>query len=265
MIFLAPTETVGADSSGSGGTPRERKKTRKTMKKLLQTVIAGPVPALFLILQCQTGPSGSYRGKPFSDAAYSGGPQIIPGKVQCEYYDTGGEGIAYHDADSVNSGSGGLNPADGHYLNEFRKNESVDISYTKIDGREIDNSPYNRVEPQKDQLYVGWTEPGEWMKYTVRIQKTGRYRVGLMYTSNRGGRISLALDDKDVSGPIEIRSTYDPQDSLAWRQWHHWNYTVPIAEISLRRGIHVLTLATVAEGNMNYDFLEFQREDEKGR
>jgi len=235
------------------------------MKRFLQPVIAGTVLILFLTLQCRTGPSGVYRGKPFSDPVYSGGPQIIPGKVQCEHYDTGGEGIAYHDADSVNSGSGGLNPADGHHLNEFRKNESVDISYTKMDAREIDNNPFNLVEPEKDQLYVGWTEPGEWVKYTVCIQKSGRYKVGLMYTSNRGGRISLSLDDKDVSGQIEIPSTHDPQDSLAWRQWHHWNFISQIAEISLRRGIHVLTLNTAAEGNMNYDFLKFELKDRPGR
>ena len=107
----------------------------------------------------------SYIGKPFSDSIYTTGAQLVPGKIQCEYYDFGGEGIAYHDTDSTNSGSGGLNPLDGSYLNEFRKNESVDISYTKVDDREIDNNPYNRVEPEKDQLYVGWTEPGEWLKW----------------------------------------------------------------------------------------------------
>jgi len=32
--------------------------------------------------------------------------QTIPGKLQCEYYDFGGEGIAYHDSDTINSGSG---------------------------------------------------------------------------------------------------------------------------------------------------------------
>src|SRR5271167_1658067 len=67
-----------------------------------------------------------YRGEPFHDNAYEGGPQKIPGRVQCAYYDLGGEGIAYHDTDARNNGSGGLNPADGTYLNEFRMNEAVD-------------------------------------------------------------------------------------------------------------------------------------------
>ena len=71
-----------------------------------------------------------YLGKPFKDSVYSGGPQIIPGRVRCAYYDFGGEGVAYHDSDSVNHGSGELNPADGSYLHEFRKNEAVDITYS---------------------------------------------------------------------------------------------------------------------------------------
>ena len=73
-----------------------------------------------------------YQGTPYQDSRYHGGAQPIPGKVQCAFYDLGGEGVAYHDSDAKNSGSGGLNPADGTYLNEFRINESVDISYTKF-------------------------------------------------------------------------------------------------------------------------------------
>ncbi len=62
----------------------------------------------------------TYQGKPYHDSRYSGEAQPIPGKVQCAYYDLGGEGIAYHDTDAKNNGSGALNPADGTYLNEFR-------------------------------------------------------------------------------------------------------------------------------------------------
>jgi len=60
-----------------------------------------------------------YKGVPYQDSKYQGGPQKIPGRVLCAYYDLGGEGVAYHDIDSTNHGSGELNPADGCYLNEF--------------------------------------------------------------------------------------------------------------------------------------------------
>jgi len=182
-------------------------------------------------------------------------PQAIPGRIQCEYYDVGGEGIAYHDSDSINSGSGNLNPLDGKYLNEFRKNEGVDISYTKSGG--IDNNPYNMAKPEMDQLYVGWTAPGEWIKYTVQVEKKGRYVVGLMYTSNAGGLIAFTVNDDQVRDSIAIPSTYVKADSLAWRQWHHWNYIGNLTEIDLQKGKQVLTLHTMVNGNMNYNYLDF--------
>jgi hypothetical protein len=198
----------------------------------------------------------AYQGRPFKDSVYAGGPQKIPGRVQCAYYDFGGEGVAYHDTDAVNHGSGELNPTDGSYLNEFRMHEGVDISYVK--GNQCDDNPYNFVKPEYGQLYVGWTEPGEWIKYTVNVEKKGLYSVGLLYTSNRGGEIGLSVDDDDATGPIQIKSTYAAEDPLPWRQWHHWNRMDDIARIPLLQGIHILTLRTVSEGGMNYAYLDFE-------
>src|SRR5262245_19006336 len=94
-----------------------------------------------------------YSGNTYSDSRYAGGAQQIPGRLECEYFDLGGEGVAFHDIDSTNSGSGKLNPADGNYLNEFRMNEAVDISYTKYRDARIDNSPYNFVPQDSNKLY----------------------------------------------------------------------------------------------------------------
>ncbi|MEI6139959.1 MAG: carbohydrate-binding protein [Mariniphaga sp.] len=199
-----------------------------------------------------------YKGKPYYDSQYKGGAQIIPGKLQCEYYDFGGEGVAFHDTDSINSGSGQLNVADGSYLHEFRMNEAVDISFTKFQEPAIDNNPYNVVEPEKDQLYVGWTKPGEWIKYTVNVTKTGRYQIGIMFTSNKNGKISISVNDKDATGPILIPSTAVAAETVPWRQWHHWNYLASVAQIELKKGIQILTIHTVDLGDMNYDYLNFK-------
>jgi hypothetical protein len=196
-----------------------------------------------------------YKGRPFSDSIFSNPPQVIPGKIQCEYYDFGGEGIAYHDNDSVNSGSGALNPLNGTYLNAFRMQESVDISYTKSGG--VDDNPYNYTSPEMDQLYVGWTAPGEWMNYTLEVRTKGTYAIGLMYTAHSDGAISLTIDDRPVTDSIAIPSTYSNSDTVAWRQWHHWRLIENLSEIALPQGKHILTLHTVENGNMNYDFLEF--------
>ena len=203
---------------------------------------------------CTNG--SNYSGKPYTDAEYKTGMQIIPGRVYGAYFDVGGEGIAYHDTDEKNNGSGALNALDGSYLHSFRVDESVDISYTKTN--DIDDSEFNFVEPPMNVLYVGWTEPGEWTKYTVKVEKTGKYRVGLMYTSNRGGKISLSVNDQDATGALDVPSTYRDDDPVDWRQWHHWNKIDGIAEIFLKKGVQTLTLHTVEQGQMNYMWLDFE-------
>lgn len=207
------------------------------------------------------GGAKHYAGTPFEDGMYSGGAQRIPGKVQCAYYDVGGEGVAYHDVDPQNHGSGELNPANGTYLNEFRMKEGVDISYAKhrddVNYKEdVDNNSYGTLVPPKGQLYVGWTEPGEWFNMTVAVQRAGRYKIDLLYTSNRGGSIALDLDGKKLSDPIDVPTTYNEADPVAWRQWHHWNVLANMAEVALPKGKHVLTLHTLTKGNMNYATLE---------
>ena len=201
----------------------------------------------------QANSQAKYKGKAWNDSI-----QQIPGKIQCELYDQGGEGVAYHDIDSVNNGSGKLNPADGSFLNEFRMNEGVDISYTKFRDPAIDNNPYNIVEPVKNQLYAGWTEPGEWINYTVMVNKSGVYSVGLMYTASGDGGISLDMDGKQLTGELKIPSTRNDKEPIAWRQWHHWNKIDSLAIVKLKKGIHILTLRTVSNGNMNYDYLNLK-------
>jgi hypothetical protein len=200
----------------------------------------------------------TYKGTPFHDARFQSGAQTVPGRVECAYYDLGGEGVAYHDSDAKNNGSGALNPADGTYLNEFRMNEGVDISYTKFN-HDIDNNPYNVILPPENQLYVGWTEPGEWFNITVEVAKAGTYSANLLYTSNRGGTISLDVNGKDSTGPLTIVSTANPADPIAWRQWHHWNIATSLARLTLPKGKSVLTIHILTQGNMNLAYFDFKK------
>jgi hypothetical protein len=200
----------------------------------------------------------SYKGTPYRDGHYQGGVQSIPGRVQCAYYDLGGEGVAYHDTDSKNNGSGGLNPADGTYLNQFRMNEGVDTSYTKFHDQ-IDNSPYDLVQPPENLLYVGWTEPGEWFNITVQVAHPGVYSADLLYTSNRGGSISIDANGRDVTGPLKILSTFSASEPIAWRQWHHWNVMHNIVKLQLPEGKSVLTVHILNGGNMNLAYFDFKK------
>jgi len=198
-----------------------------------------------------------YMGTPYTDSVSALSIQKIPGRVKCALYDFGGEGVAYHDSDNKNNGSGGLNKGPG-YLNNFRANEAVDISYTKFHDT-IDNSCYNKVQPKIDQLYLGWTEPGEWTKYTVEVLESADFRVGVMYTSNRGGAIRLCVDTNDSTSLLDIPTTFNAADSIAWRQWHHWNYVDSLTVVHLNKGKRVITLEISEQGNFNFDYFEFQK------
>jgi Carbohydrate binding module (family 6) len=192
----------------------------------------------------------SYQGEPWKK-------QFIPGKIECEFYDKGGESVAYHDTDSINHGSGHLNPANGNTLNEFRMNDGVDISFTKSGG--IDNNPFNRTEPVLGQLYLGWTEPGEWINYTIKVSKSGLYCIAVMYTANGDGAITLDVDGKRATNKLKIFSTHNDADTVSWRQWHHWSKLDSLTSLRISRGMHLITLRIAEHGNMNFDYLQFTK------
>jgi hypothetical protein len=197
-----------------------------------------------------------YKGEPYHDSIHGRDPQRIPGRVQCAFFDLGGEGVAYHTADTRNHGSGELNPANGTYLNEFRMSEAIGTSYTKYHDA-IDRNPFNTVQPPEGLLYVGWTSPGEWIRTTVQVERAGTYSIDLLYTSNRGGEISLDLNGRPLTPAINILSTWNAAETIAWRQWHHWSEMKGIAEVNLPAGTSVLTLHVLTEGNMNLAWLDF--------
>ena len=188
----------------------------------------------------------NYQGKPFEDQVYRGGPQVIPGRVECAYFDLGGEGIAYHDADAINHGSGELNLNPDHqrphatsYFWAFRKEEGMDISYTK-DFADF-NHP-NFFTPSTNQLYIGWTSDNEWCNYTVNVKAAGTYKIAVLY-SNAANPIWIWVDGQPAS---ECRLP------LNTGSWHIWN-KAEIGTISFSEaGLHLLTFHYNAGNNFAY-------------
>lgn len=199
--------------------------------------------------------SANLFGEPFKDSVYSGGAQQVPGPVFCAYYDVGGEGVAYHDGD-VNQGSGKLNPADGSYLNEFRKNEGPDISYTK-QYNDLD-SPCNDVTPPLGLLYVGWNDPGEWFTVSVETAQAGNYVADLLYTAQRDATISIGVDGGAEASIVAIPSTFDEAETVDWRQWHHWNVVPDAVTLHLPKGVSTLRIRIETGGNLNLATLAFR-------
>jgi hypothetical protein len=82
-------------------------------------------------------------------------PHPIPGRIEAEDYDLGGEIVAYHDTTLGNEG--------GEY-----RSDDVDIEITTDRGGGYD---------------VGWIEEGEWLAYTVDVRSTGLYDIQVRVAS----------------------------------------------------------------------------------
>ena len=87
-------------------------------------------------------------------------PRALPGTIQAEHFDKGGEGIAYHETDTTNNGGA------------FRTTEGVDIQNTQDTGGGYD---------------VGWTTGGEWLEYSVNVTTAGTYVLDARVASNGAG------------------------------------------------------------------------------
>ena len=155
--------------------------------------------ALILVYCLRTATPADYKGTPFKDPEHKSGPQVIPGRLQCALYDLGGEGVAYHDTDAINHGSGELNHRPEHCepgvpasICYFRENEGADISYTK---NLADFNHPNFFVPLKMQLYLGWEADGEWTNYTVDVKKAGTYQIVALY-SKASSTVKFSVNHK---------------------------------------------------------------------
>ena len=166
--------------------------------KLLNMIVGtvGLLLAIIPVLSHAALPP-DYKGKPFTDSVYQSGPQIIPGRLECAYYDLGGEGVAYHDTTPRNEGNGVLNQQRNHqrphatpYHWNFRKDEAVDVSYTKDFA---DFTRDNLVSAATNQFYLGWTDNGEWCNYTVNVKKAGTYKIIALY-GNEPNTFKLSIN-----------------------------------------------------------------------
>jgi hypothetical protein len=210
----------------------------------------------------------AYRGAPYSDTQVTGGAQKVPGRIQAEYYDVvagsnplkGQEGVTFHDTDPANNGTAEMSDAGTDYLNHFRMGEAVDTCYTKT---AWDDTIYNFAPQQPLQLYVGWINKGEWMKFTVDVAQTGVYAIDVMYTCNGGGTMQIVLDDDPAltTGPIALTNTAPGNNGQAPADhaWHIWNKLVAGGTIALPAGKHLLKVQFDAVGlGVNLDWIDLR-------
>jgi hypothetical protein len=157
-----------------------------------------------------------------SSSPFEGTPASVPGTVEAENFDSGGQGNAYGDSSSGNNGGA------------YRAGD-VDIEPTEDAG-----GGHN----------VGWMEAGEWLGYTVTVGSGGTYDLEFRVASaGAGGSFHLEINGSDRTGQIEV------PDTGGWQSWA----TIRIRGVVLGAGNQVWRLVmdrnsaeTGAVGNLNY-------------
>ncbi len=110
---------------------------------------------------------------------WKGTPAQIPGTIEAEEYDKGGQGVAYNDKDTENRG-------------EAFRNDGVDV-YSGGTG-----------------YVVGYNQSGEWYNYTVDVKETSKYTVSVSAaTDNESAAFQLYIDGVAVTGEVSAPMTGD--------------------------------------------------------
>ncbi len=142
---------------------------------------------------------------------FGGVPVSVPGRIQAENYDEGGEGRAYHDTESQNIGLA------------YRPNEGVDLERANDGGFD-----------------VYWIVAGEWIEYTFQVTESGVYDFAPAVATVPGfGKIKLLVDGEDISGWRPVTSTGSFQ---FWR-------AIDIPGIELEAGIHILRVEAESDSD----------------
>jgi hypothetical protein len=143
---------------------------------------------------------------------YTGTAVAVPGVVQFENYDAGGEGVGYHDTTAGNTGG------------VYRFN-NVDIQATSDTG-----GGYN----------IGWVAAGEWLNYTVKVGSSGTYSIDVrVASSGAGGTFHIDVDGSNVTGSMAVPSTG------GWQTWK----TITKTGVALASGLHVIRVVMDTAGS----------------
>lgn len=152
--------------------------------------------------------------------AYLGAPVALPGTVQAENFDNGGEGVAYHDLTTVNSG--------GAY-----RTTAVDI------------------QPNSTGINVGWAAAGEWLNYAVTVTTAGTYTATFRLASSvQGGTFHLEANGVNLTGALTAPNTG------GWENWVNVTKVVTLAAGSQTLRL-VLDTGGTNGYTANFDFIQF--------
>ncbi len=168
------------------------------------------------VLYAMINQTNSYQTKPFKE-------HTLKESILCADYDMGRDGYSYHDTVSgdyhVDGGGSWIDWNNGN----FYRNDGVDIG------------------AHNGTPYVGWTEAGEWLQYTIDVPNSGTFDVEIQSASEKtAGSLSFEVNGNIITNNIKLPET---------NGLYNWE-TTKIGNVNLFEGENVLKIR-VNEGNSN--------------
>jgi hypothetical protein len=153
---------------------------------------------------------------------FTGTPVAIPGTIQAEDFDNGGQGVAYSDLTSGNSGG------------VYRTTDVDIVSTTDTGGGHT----------------LGSVGAGEWLNYSVNVASAGTYDIEARVASaGAGGTFHIEVAAVNKTGAMSVPNTGG---------WETWT-TIRKTGVSLAAGTQILRVVmdtngagTGAVGNINF-------------
>lgn len=170
--------------------------------------------------------------QPHSNTTMPFAANIINGhaEILAADYDYGANGYAYFDMDTANYRVSTGKSQAGNRGHTYR-NDGVDI------------------EKNQGKIFVNSTEKGEWLQYTLDVQKAGNYSILLLAGAEKAGaKASLLLNGNTVAKSFPVSVVAKRED---WLPVHAGN-------IYLEQGIQQLRLY-VEEGGFRLSSINFKR------
>lgn len=169
---------------------------------------------------------------------YHGTPFQLPGKLEAEHFDHGGQGFGYFDVDFKS-----WSETKSRYITTFRPETHVDF--------------IELGDPGKNNFAVTRTQTCEWLNYKINVVEDGKYQIRVRLSGidkinhitkevMPTAGIKLLVDGQDVSGILEV-PVNDTMD-----QWT----SISAGNIYLKKGIRDFRIF-IYQGNMSIDFIEF--------
>ncbi|MCJ7932409.1 MAG: cellulase family glycosylhydrolase [Chryseobacterium sp.] len=153
----------------------------------------------------------------------------VPGRVFATEYDLGRMGSAYLDKDFIN-----LWVSDPAKRSEWNSGQQM-----RNDGVDL----YKCNDKITNQYYVGKTESGEWLQYTIYSKGDKNYTADIRYAAANDSKIRIETESGKVLAGVSLPSTGGNEN---WK-------TIPVKNIPLKKGENKIRIVFENDGaNLNY-------------